>query len=107
MPYWSVRVLVNDHYLLDCALSTMNGAVEKVRQRRARPLVGFTFTGLALFTPFALTYSVYAPGAKAPAALPVEWHVLACTGWAGEKVGLFEQPLFLLTLERIGQYSPI
>ena len=76
MPYWSVRVSVNDPYLLDCALSTMNGAVEKVRQRRARPLVGFTFTGLALFTPFALTYSVYAPGAKAPAALPVEWHGL-------------------------------
>ena len=33
-------------------------------------LSGFALTDLALFAPFAtLTYSVYAPGAKAPAAL--------------------------------------
>jgi len=52
---------------------------------------GFALTGLALFAPFALTYSNYAPGVKAPAALPEEKHVLACTGWAGETEGLFEQ----------------
>ena len=40
------------------------------------------------------------------AALPVEWHGLACTGWAGEKVGLFEQPSFLLTLSGVWQESP-
>ncbi len=68
-----------------------NEPVEKVRQRRSRAFVGFALTGLALFAPFALTYSVYAPGAKAPAALPVERHVLACTGWAGATAGLFEQ----------------
>ncbi|MCH8039039.1 MAG: hypothetical protein IH977_01670 [Nitrospinae bacterium] len=37
-------------------LFSMNGPVEKVRQRRSRVFV-------------VLTYSVYAPGAKSPAAL--------------------------------------
>ena len=55
-----------------------------VRQRCSRAFVGFAFTGLALFAPFALTYSVYAPGAKAPAVLTEERHVLACKGWSGE-----------------------
>ncbi len=32
---------------------------------------------------------------KGPAPLSEERHVLACMGWAGEKAGLFEQPLFL------------
>jgi hypothetical protein len=40
-----------------------------------------------------LTYSVYVPGTKFPAALPEKKHVLACTGWAGETVGLFEQAI--------------
>ncbi|MEE9232418.1 MAG: hypothetical protein V3U07_03080 [Nitrospirales bacterium] len=52
---------------------------------------GFALTGLALFAPFALTYFPYALGAKAPAALSEERHVLGCTGWAGETEGLFEQ----------------
>ncbi len=75
-------------------LASLIGAVEKVRQRRSRPLV-------------VLTYSVYVPRTNGPAALPEEKHVLACTGWAGETGGHFEQPLFLLTRERFGQYSPI
>ena len=58
---------------------------------RSWSFVGFALTGLALFAPFALTYSNYAPGAKAPAALSEERHVLGCTGWAGETEGLFEQ----------------
>ena len=37
-----------------------------------------------------LTYSVYAPRAKGPAALPVERRVLARRGWAGEMTGFFE-----------------
>ena len=61
------------------------------KAQAGRPFVGFALTSLVLFAPFALTYSVYALGAKAPAALPVERHVLACTGWAGETAGLFEQ----------------
>ncbi len=55
------------------------GAVEKVRQRRSRPLV-------------VLTYSVYVPRAKGPAALPEERHVLACTGWAGETAAFLNIP---------------
>ena len=38
-------------------------------------------------------YSVYAPRTNGPAVLPVERRVLACTGWAGETVGFFEQSL--------------
>ncbi len=58
----------------------MKGAVGKARQLRSRPVV-------------VLTYSVYAPRANYPAALPEEWHVLACTGWAGETADLFEHSL--------------
>ncbi len=63
------------------ALVVNSGPVEKVRQRRLGPMSSFARTDLALFVPFALTYSVvYAPGAKAPAALPVEKGVLAPLG---------------------------
>ncbi len=74
-----------------------------VRHRRSRAFAGFALTGLALFAPFALTDSVYAPGIKAPAALPEERCVLAQPGWAGETAGLFEQPSFHLTLEGVGK----
>jgi len=46
-----------------------------------------------------LTSSVYVPRAKGHAALPEEQYVLAYTGGAGETGSLFEQLLFLLTLE--------
>ncbi len=49
-------------------------------------LSGFALTGLALFAPFALTYSVYAPGAKAPAAFP---SIDSGQDWTG----LFDQAL--------------
>ena len=52
----------------------------RVRQRRFRSVV-------------ALTYSVYAPRTNGSAVLSVERRVLACTGWAGETVGFFEQSL--------------
>ena len=51
-------------------------AVEKVRQRRSGAFV-------------VLTYSVYAPGAKAPAALSKVRHVLARPGWGGGASGTF------------------
>ncbi|MCZ6799682.1 MAG: hypothetical protein O7F12_04265 [Nitrospirae bacterium] len=54
-------------------------AVEKVHQRRSRDFV-------------VLTYSVYAPCAKFPAAL---------------LAGLFEQPHFLLTPKGVGELSSI
>jgi hypothetical protein len=34
------------------------------------------------------------------AALPAEWRVLACRGWAGEKDGLFEHPARDMTVIR-------
>ncbi|MEE9233691.1 MAG: hypothetical protein V3U07_09545 [Nitrospirales bacterium] len=48
----------------------MTSRRRRVRQRRSRAFV-------------VLTYHVYAPSAKSPAALPEERHVLACTGWGG------------------------
>ncbi len=69
------------------------GLLKKSASSVLGSLSGFALTDLALFAPFALTYSVYAPGAKAPAVLPEEKCVLAHMGWAGETAGLFEQAL--------------
>ncbi len=38
-------------------------------RRQVGPLSTFGLTDLALFAPFALTYSVYAPGTKSPPAV--------------------------------------
>ena len=90
------------------------------RRRRAASRVpglrrsGFAQAGRPVVV---LTYSVYAPlrhNGRAlrdvvnhTAALPEEWHVLACTGWAGETGGLFEQPPFPLTLAGVRQWWKI
>jgi len=73
------------------ALSLAEGSTSGV----LGPLSTFGLTDLPLFAAFALTYSMYAPRAKGPAALPVEGRVLGRLGWAGQTTGLFEPPLAL------------
>jgi len=70
------------------------GMLKKHALAKAQGFPGrsWSFVGFALFAPFALTYSVYVPGAKAPTALPEERHVLACTGWAGETAAFLNIP---------------
>ncbi len=54
---------------MDYSASLTVGLLKKSAYGVLGSLSGFALTDLALFAPFALTYSGYAPGAKAPAAL--------------------------------------
>ena len=58
---------IGEHGCADCIW----GLLKKSASGVLGPLSGFALTDLALFAPFAHTYSVYASGAKAPAALLV------------------------------------